>query len=49
VTVINIPAFLLACNRAGMLDRAAMADITAALQAKDHYGFRQDILKLLLD
>jgi len=48
VTVINLPAFLLACKLAGMLDHAAMADITAALQAKDHYGFRQDLLELLL-
>ena len=49
VTVINIPAFLLACKLAGLLDRVALAEITAALQAKDHYGFRRDILKLLLD
>jgi predicted nucleic acid-binding protein len=49
VTVINIPAFLLACKLAGVLDRAALAEITAALQTKDYYGFRRDVLKLLLD
>ena len=49
VTVINIPAFLLACKLASLLDRSAMAEVTAALQAKDYYGFRRDVLKMLLD
>lgn len=46
VIVINIPAFLLACKLTGVLDRVALAEITAALQAKDHYGFPRDVLKL---
>jgi len=48
VQVVNIPAFLLACKRAGLLDREAMANLVADLREKDHYGFRQDVLNLLL-
>ncbi len=48
VTAVNIPAFLLACKLAGLLNPPAMEQVVAALQAKDHYGFRQDVLALLL-
>ncbi len=48
VTVVNIPAFLLACKIAGLLGRAELREITDALREKDYYGFRRDVLDLLL-
>lgn len=48
VTVIHIPAFLLACKMAGLVDRKTLADLIAALQEKDYYKFRQDVLVALL-
>jgi predicted nucleic acid-binding protein len=48
VNAVNVPAFLLACKLVGLLDRASMAQAVADLRAKDHYGFRQDVLDLLL-
>ncbi len=48
IQVVNIPAFLLACRLAGLLDRDSIARLIADLQARDHYGFRQDVLALLL-
>jgi predicted nucleic acid-binding protein len=48
VSVIHIPAFLLACKMAGLVDRDALADLIAALWEKDHYKFRQDVLAVLL-
>ena len=48
VNVVNIPAFLLACKLAGLLNRQAMSQLVAALQEKDHYGFRRDVLDMLM-
>ena len=48
ITVVNIPAFLLACKMAGLLDKSAIGQLVADLQTKDHYGFRQDVLELLI-
>jgi hypothetical protein len=45
---VNVPAFLLACKLTGLLDRPTMAQVVADLQAKDHYGFRPDVLALLM-
>lgn len=48
VTVVNIPAFLLACKKAELLDQPVMRQLVDDLQTKDYYGFRQDVLELLL-
>lgn len=48
ISVVNIPAFLLACKTSRLLDRNALADLIAALQEKDFYGFRQDVLDWLM-
>jgi len=49
VPVVNIPAFLVACKLAGLLDRSALAEIINLLQERDYYSFRQDVLRMLLD
>lgn len=46
--VVNIPAFLLACKLSRFLDREQIADTVRALQEKDHYGFRADVLAQLI-
>jgi predicted nucleic acid-binding protein len=48
VQAVNIPAFLLACKMIELLDAQEMARVIADLQEKDHYGFRHDVLQLLL-
>jgi predicted nucleic acid-binding protein len=48
VTAVNIPAFLLACKHSGLVDRVAVAHLVDLLRERDHYGFRRDILDLLL-
>jgi predicted nucleic acid-binding protein len=48
VHAVNIPAFLLACKMTGLLDPQEMARVIADLQEKDYYGFRRDVLNLLL-
>ncbi|NTU62171.1 MAG: hypothetical protein HGB05_01920 [Chloroflexi bacterium] len=48
VTVVNLPAFLLACKIAGLLDRAAMAQIIQDLKDQDFYEFKADIRATLL-
>ncbi|MGK7904068.1 MAG: hypothetical protein AB4352_22190 [Hormoscilla sp.] len=48
VNVANIPAFLLACKIAGLLNSEAMGDLITSLQEKDYYRFRQDVLDLLM-
>ena len=48
VTVVNLPAFLLACQIAGLLDRAAMAQIIQDLKDQDFYEFKADIRAALL-
>jgi predicted nucleic acid-binding protein len=48
VPAVNIPAFLLACNMIGPLDAPEMPRVITDPQEKDHYGFRQDVLQVLL-
>jgi predicted nucleic acid-binding protein len=48
VTVVNLPAFLLACKIAGLLDRAAMAQVIQDLKDQDYYEFKADIRAALL-
>ena len=48
VSVVNLPAFLMACKLAGLLDRAQMEEMIFALWEKDHYRFREDVQDLLL-
>lgn len=45
---VSIPAFLLACKQDGVLGREAVAAIVQDLQEKDRYGFRKEVLDLLL-
>ena len=46
--VVSIPTFLLACKQTGFLGREEVAEIVRALQQKDRYGFRREVLDLLL-
>ncbi len=48
VTVVNLPAFLLACKIAGLLDQAAIAQVIRDLKDKDYYEFKADIRAALL-
>lgn len=48
VDVVNIPAFLLACKLAGLVDRQTLSVLIDDLRAKDFFGFRQSDLALLL-
>ena len=48
LAVVNLPAFLLACKLSRFLDREQIADTVRALQEKDRYGFRADVLAQLL-
>ena len=48
VTVINIPAFLLACKLAGELTRHNIQQIIDDLWQKDYYKFRADVQAQLL-
>ena len=48
VTVVNIPAFLLACKMAGLVSREQMTEIVQDLKDKDFYGFKSEIRDLLL-
>lgn len=45
---VSIPAFLLACKRDGVLDGEGIATVIKELQQKDRYGFRKEVLDLLL-
>jgi predicted nucleic acid-binding protein len=47
-TVINIPAFLLACKLSGELTRDAIQQIIDDLWQKDYYKFRKDVQEQLL-
>lgn len=42
------PGFLLACKRTLLVDSQGIAGLVLALQEKDRYSFRKDILDLLL-
>lgn len=48
VQAVNIPAFLLACKLSSFLNREKIAEVIRDLQEKDRYGFRADVLTLLL-
>ncbi|HZY41385.1 MAG TPA: hypothetical protein VFF59_05220, partial [Anaerolineae bacterium] len=48
ITVVNLPAFLLACKVAGLIDRAGMAQIIQDLKDKDYYEFKTEIRVALL-
>jgi predicted nucleic acid-binding protein len=48
VQVVNIPAFLLACKLSGFLEQDQITAVVRALQEKDRYGFRADVLARLL-
>ena len=41
IAVLNIPAFLLACKDAGLLDREDLATIIRDLKDKDYYEFSE--------
>ena len=45
---VSIPAFLLACKQDGVLGREEVAAVVQDLQEKDRYGFRKEVLDLLL-
>jgi predicted nucleic acid-binding protein len=49
LTVVNIPAFLLACRMAALVSIEEMEQIVEDLSVRDHYGFRPEILQLLLE
>ena len=49
VTVVNIPAFLLACKMAGLVSPEQMVQIIEDLRAKDFYKFKSEIRDLLLE
>lgn len=48
IDAVDIPAFLLSCKQSGFLDRGQIQDVIQALREKDHYGFRREVLDLLL-
>lgn len=48
VATVDIPAFLLSCKESGFAGQEEIRDLIRALQEQDHYGFRKEILDLLL-
>lgn len=48
VTVVNIPAFLLACKTAGLVEPEQMLQIIQDLKEKDYYQFKSGVRDLLL-
>jgi predicted nucleic acid-binding protein len=48
IEVANIPAFVLACKLAGVLDRDEVRQIVDELGRLDYYRFREDVLVKLL-
>lgn len=48
VTVQNIPAFLIACRRSGLLEPQSLQRVVDLLRQKDHFGFSKQVLELLL-
>lgn len=49
LTVVNIPAFLLACKMAGLVSPEQMAEIVQDLKDKDYYEFKSEIRDALLE
>jgi predicted nucleic acid-binding protein len=49
VTVINIPAFLMACKMAGLVSPPEMSSIIKDLKTKDYYAFKPEVRDLLLE
>ena len=48
ITVVNIPAFLLACKMTGLVSTEAMKQTIQDLKVKDFYDFRKDVRDELL-
>ncbi len=48
IVVVNIPAFLLACKMAGLVEPKQMARIIEDLKVNDFYEFRAEVRELLL-
>jgi predicted nucleic acid-binding protein len=48
VNTVDIPAFLLSCKLSGHVDQGEIQALVTALQEKDRYGFRRDVLERLL-
>jgi predicted nucleic acid-binding protein len=48
VDTVDIPAFLLSCKDSGFLSLAKVREVIEALQEKDRYGFRKEVLDRLL-
>jgi predicted nucleic acid-binding protein len=48
VTVVNIPAFLLACKMSGLVGPEQMIQIIQDLKDKDYYKFKSSVRDLLL-
>jgi predicted nucleic acid-binding protein len=49
IAVLNIPAFLLACKEAGILDRGNIATIIRELKEKDYYEFSEEEKQRLIN
>jgi predicted nucleic acid-binding protein len=49
VLTVNIPAFLLACKKIGLVEPAQMAQIIQDLKEKDYYEFKSSVRDLLLE
>jgi predicted nucleic acid-binding protein len=45
---VSIPTFLLTCKQEGVLSRDEVVMVVRELQEKDRYGFRKEVLDLLL-
>ena len=48
IRVLNIPAFLLACKMAGLIEREEMAQTIRDLKEKDYYEFKHEVREALL-
>jgi predicted nucleic acid-binding protein len=48
ITVVNLPAFLLACKTAGLVNRTEMVQVIQGLKDKDYYEFKTEIRAALL-
>ena len=48
LNAVDIPAFLLSCKVSGFLEREQIQSLVQDLREKDRYGFRKEVLDLLL-